>query len=285
MIPNICNWFQNSVFNSEIVQFGYVQKQDEWWKNWDFETIEMEDKYKFIKQTEPQHLLMSLHKNEPNGELCMKATKWSVSLVNMESIQDIQDGARHYRYAKLKMLPKTGGWTIAGEGYSDKAWTKVKNMNSGDDNWTVESPVRLLSDYSKDGLNDIALVVNALMKKKISVIFALQKQYNLNHLSKSGVIPEDRKIGENLTALLSDPNQELNVGTTIFQVRDGSWKILAMKTNLAVRSERSASLISKQHDVVCIVLSNKEAKATFWSLGAAIEATSLEEIQAFLNCI
>lgn len=293
MIPSVGNWVQKSVFH--IVEQGYVKKQGEWWKNWTFEKIEMEPKYKFVKQTEPDHLLMSLYKSGPFGEITMKATKWSVSLVDTESIADLHNGPhRFYKYARLKMLPKTGGWTIAGEGYSGKGWTQLKNLNSGDTNWTIEAPIKRLTDYAENGLEQIAKVINSMRQQNIGTVFVLEKEYNLNHLAQNGIEPHIRDVGDNLIQDLIDPKRDLQNGATIFQVQDDWWKILTMKTKLPVHSlseqaknyeSLSAELISKQHDSVAIVVSNESHTATFWSLGAKLETTSFDAINDALHRI
>lgn len=289
MIPNICNFFQKSVLNEEIVYSGWVQKHEEgWWKNWDFEFIEMDTKYKFVKQTEPLHMLVGLHK-EPLGEKCMKATKWSVSLVDTQSIHDREGkNGKLYRFGKLKMLPKVGGWTIAGEGFSKKAWSPLKNLESGDDNWTIEAPLKALSEWADQGLDAIAEVVNEMMERRVHMIFAFEKCFNLNHLARKGYTPENTEIEGNLLKLLTETsagNPKLNHGATVFHVQDGSWKILTMGTDLAISGDRSGKLFSEQHDVVCIVLSNLEVKATFWSLQAKFEATSFADINYILKRI
>lgn len=294
-IPNVSNFFQTSVLFDDIVHTGWVKRhQMGWKKNWDFEFIEMDTNYKFVKQTEPMHLLVGMHKDKPSGEKCMKATKWTTALVNAESIHEVvAANGKTYRYGKFKMLPTVGGWTIAGEGYSNKAWSALKNIQSGDDNWTVETPLKRLKDFA-DGLDEIALVVFKMMQKRVNMIFAFEKLFNLNHLAKQGWRPDNTEIQGNLFSLLTDIKQtdlilkhepRLDQGTTIFHVEDGSWKILTMAASLATSGERTAKLISEQHDVVCIVLSEREAKATFWSLRASFEATTLEEIQFVLHSI
>jgi len=207
---------------------------------------------------------------------------WTVSLVDEDSVHDVGSERANNRYAKLIMLPKVGGWKIAAKGFSDQAWTTIKNLNSGDDNWTVESPIKLLHNYADIGFDIIINALYELMQSRTGRLFAFQKTYNLNHLARSkkkNVEPENLDVDENLVSILTDSERKYEGATTIFQSNETSWKVLIRDSPLGPQGEPGASQYSEQYDTVYVILSDTEAKATILSLRAKLEIRTLDELK------